>query len=128
MSDLNSTHNRAVWFDIPVADLDRAAAFYRGVLAIEVEKSQFDNFSFCVLQHDAGNGGCLVPKASEVTSNAGILLYLNVNGRIRQAVTRVTALGGKVLEPTHAIGPHGFRAVVLDSEGNRIALHSTADA
>lgn len=128
MSDLNSTHNRAVWFDIPVADLDRAASFYRGVLAIEVEKSQFDNFSFCVLQHDDGNGGCLVPKASEVASNAGILLYLNVNGRIRQAVTRVTALGGKVLEPTHAIGPHGFRAIVLDSEGNRIALHSTLDA
>lgn len=128
MSDLNSTHNRAVWFDIPVADLDRAAAFYRGVLAINVEKAQFDNFSFCVLQHDDGNGGCLVPKASEVTANTGVLLYLNANGRIRKAVSLVPALGGKVLEPTHAIGPHGFRAVVLDSEGNRIALHSSVDA
>lgn len=128
MSDFNSTHNRAVWFDIPVADLDRAAAFYRAVLAIEVEKSQFDNFSFCVLDHRDENGGCLVPKASEVAANAGVLLYLNVNGRIRQAVTRVAAVGGKVLQPTHAIGPHGFRAVVLDSEGNRIALHSNVDA
>lgn len=128
MSDFNSTHNRAVWFDIPVADLDRAAAFYRSVLAIDVEKVQLDNFSFCVLQHDAGNGGCLVPKASAVAANAGILLYMNVNGRIRQAVARVTALGGKVLEPTHTIGRHGFRAVVVDSEGNRLALHSTVDA
>jgi predicted enzyme related to lactoylglutathione lyase len=34
VSDFNSTHNRAVWFDIPVADLDRASAFYRGLLAI----------------------------------------------------------------------------------------------
>jgi predicted enzyme related to lactoylglutathione lyase len=33
-----------------------------------------------------------------------------------------------VLEPTHGIGPHGFRAIVLDSEGNRIALHSSTDA
>ncbi len=128
MSDLNSTRNRAVWFDIPVADLDRAAAFYGSVLAIKVEKSQFDNFSFCVLQHDDGNGGCLVPNAGAVTANAGILLYLNVNGRIRDAVKRVTALGGRILEPTHAIGPHGFRAIVLDSEGNRIALHSPSDA
>jgi len=128
VSDLNSTHNRAVWFDIPVADLDRAAAFYRGVLAINVEKAQFDNFSFCVLQHDDGNGGCLVPNASEVTANTGVLLYPNANGRIRKAVSHVPALGGKVLEPTHAIGPHGFRAVVLDSEGNRIALHSSVDA
>jgi uncharacterized protein len=128
MSDMNSTHNRAVWFDIPVKDLDRAAAFYRGVLAIKVEKSQFDNFSFCVLEHQNGNSGCLVPRANEVSSKAGILLYMNVNGRIRDAMKRVEALGGKVIEPTHAIGPHGFRAVVLDSEGNRIALHSTVDA
>jgi len=28
MSDMNSLHNRAVWFDIPVANLDRASAFY----------------------------------------------------------------------------------------------------
>ncbi len=32
--------------------------------------------------------------------------------------------GGKVLEHKHPIGPHGFRAIVLDSEGNRIALYS----
>ena len=128
MGAFNSTHNRAVWFDIPVADLDRAAAFYGDVLAINVEKSQFDNFSFCVLEHDDGNGGCLVPNAGEVASTAGILLYLNVDGRMREAMARVAALGGKVVEPAHAIGPHGYRAVVLDSEGNRIALHSTVDA
>jgi predicted enzyme related to lactoylglutathione lyase len=127
MSDLNSVHNRIVWFDLPVADLDRAAAFYRAVLAISVHKEQFDNFSFCVLEHGDGNGGCLVPKPQEVTATAGILVYMNVNGRIRDAVSQVEALGGKVLEPTHAIGPHGFRAIVLDSEGNRIALHSESD-
>ena len=128
MSDLNSTHNRAVWFDIPVADLDRAAAFYGGVLGIKVEKVQGEHGSFCVLQHDAGNGGCLVHNAHEVSPNRGILLYMNVEGRMREAVARVTPLGGKVLEPAHAIGPYGFRSVVLDSEGNRIALHSTVDA
>ena len=128
MSDLNSTHNRAVWFDIPVADLDRAAAFYRAVLGIGVQKTQFNGFEFCVLDHDAGNGGCLVPKAQEISGAAGILLYLNVDGRIRNAVSRTAELGGKVIAVTHAIGPHGFRAIVLDSEGNRIALHSTVDA
>ena len=128
MSDLNSTHNRAVWFDIPVADLDRAAAFYRAVLDVGVHKTESGGFEFCVLDHDAGNGGCLVPNAREVSAAAGILVYLNVNGRIRDAVRRTAELGGKVLEATHAIGPHGFRAIVVDSEGNRIALHSTVDA
>ncbi len=62
MSEFNSTHNRAVWFDIPVVDLDRAAAFYGGVLAIKVEKSQFDNFSFCVLEHKEGKGAVWCPR------------------------------------------------------------------
>ncbi len=69
-----------------------------------------------------------MPQADEVASKAGILLHMNVDGRMREAMARVSALGGKVLEPARAIGPHGFRAVVLDSEGNRIALHSTVDA
>jgi predicted enzyme related to lactoylglutathione lyase len=128
VSNMNSTNNRAVWFDIPVADLDRAAAYYRAALGIAVHKTESNGFEFCVLDHGAGNGGCLIPKADEAGAATGILLYLNVDGRIRDAVSRTPELGGRVLEPTHAIGPHGFRAVVLDSEGNRIALHSTVDA
>jgi len=53
MSDFNSQHNRAVWFDIPVADLDRARAFYAAVLGIEVHKEKFDAMEFCVLDHDS---------------------------------------------------------------------------
>jgi predicted enzyme related to lactoylglutathione lyase len=68
-----------------------------------------------------------VPDKAEITSG-GILLYMNVDGRIRDAVQKVVPHGGTVIEPTHSIGPHGFRAVVLDSEGNRIALHSNSDA
>jgi uncharacterized protein len=128
MSDMNSAHNRVVWFDIPVADLERAAAFYRAVLGIEVERAEFEGYAFCVLAHGEGNGGCLVPGREEISSTGGILVYMNVDRRIRAAVGEVEALGGKVLQPVHAIGPHGFRAIVLDSEGNRIALHSTVDA
>jgi hypothetical protein len=40
------------------------------------------------------------------------------------ALVKVGANGGKVIQPKHQIGPFGFRAIVLDSEGNRIALHS----
>lgn len=127
MSDFNSRHNRAVWFDIAVADLERAAAFYAAVLAIPVHKEQYEDFSFCVLDHDEGNGGCLVVDAEEI-STTGPLIYLNVNGRIRDAVDKVARHGGSVLQDVHAIGPHGCRAVVIDSEGNRIALHSTVDA
>ena len=127
MGDLNSKVNRAVWFDVPVADLDRATKFYAEVLGIQVFQETSGDFKFSVLDHQDGNGGCLVPKADEV-SGKGILLYLNVDGRIRDAVAKVTDLGGRVLEETTPIGPHGFRAIFLDSEGNRVALHSNSDA
>jgi predicted enzyme related to lactoylglutathione lyase len=126
VSDLNSKHNRLVWFDIPVADLDRAAAFYRAVLGIMVHREKFGDVAFCVLDHKDGNGGCLVHEPDHV-SQGGILCYLNVDGRIRDAVSQAGKLGGRVLEAIHPIGPHGYRALLLDSEGNRVALHSTVD-
>jgi len=128
MSDFNSQKNRAVWFDIPVADLDRASNFYSKVLAIEVTKETFNDFDFSLLDHEDGNGGCLIPGPEEISSTGGILLYLNVNGRIRDAASQVTKHGGKVLMEIHSLGPHGFRVLVLDSEGNRVALHSKTDA
>lgn len=127
MSDINSQKNRAVWFDIPVAELDRAAKFYREVLNIGVSKETYGEMSFCILDHQEGNGGCLVLNKPEIAAG-GVLIYLNVNGRIRDAVGKVRPNGGSVVQETHSIGPHGFRAIVLDSEGNRVALHSETDA
>lgn len=128
MGELNAKHNRAVWVDIPVAELDRAIQFYSEVLAIKVSKEQFGDIVFAVLEHGEGNGGCLVVQPENVSSKGGLLVYMNVDGRIRDAVAKVSLNGGSVVEDTHSIGPHGFRALVLDSEGNRLALHSDTDA
>jgi uncharacterized protein len=127
MSEFNAAHNRIVWCDLPVADLERACAFYRAVLAIQVDAMDAQGMKFALLEHGEGNGGCLVPVAGYAGCESGPLVYLNVEGRIRDAVARVPAAGGAVLEAVHAIGPHGFRAIARDSEGNRIALHSSVD-
>jgi predicted enzyme related to lactoylglutathione lyase len=126
MSDLNSKHNRAVWVDIPVSDLGRASAFYAAVLGIKVHQEKFNDISLAVLDHQDGNGGCLVVQPDNVSAK-GLLVYFNVNGRIRDAVAQVERLGGKIIQPPHSIGPHGFRAIIYDSEGNRIALHSMTE-
>ena len=128
MSKLNSTHNRAVWFDIFVDDLERAAKFYGKVLEIPIHRAKFGDTEFCVLDHQEGNGGCLVPRMGGGIAGTPILLYLNVNGRIREAVQQAEAYGGAVMKDVHSIEPHGFRAVIRDSEGNEIALHSETDA
>ncbi len=127
MGDFNSTHNRAVWINIPVADLDRAAAFYAAVLNIKVHCEQFNETRFGVLDHEQGNGGCLILDKSAISADKGVLVYMNVDHRIQDAVAKAEAQGGKVIEPIHSIGPHGFRALILDSEGNRMALHSNSD-
>src|SRR4051794_6960052 len=87
MSDANA-NNRAVWFDIPVADLDRAVRFYQAVLAVRIAKESFRDLSLGVIEHEHGNGGCLVLSKEEIAAG-GVLLYLNANGRIRDAVSKV---------------------------------------
>ncbi len=117
--------NQIVWVDIPVKDLDRAIKFYSAVLGGNVKKEEFGGTGIGVLPHSEGDaGGCLLKGESDEPSTKGPLLYLNANGRLDQAIAAVGANGGKVLEPKHQIGPHGYRSIVLDSEGNRIALHS----
>ena len=128
MTDFNAEKNVAVWFDLPVADLDRAVEFYSGVLANKVSKMEMEGCEFAILDHQDGNGGCLVLKPDEITPDKGLMLYLNVEGRIQDAAAKVTELGGQTLEPIHPIGPYGFRTIILDSEGNRIVLHSQTDA
>jgi uncharacterized protein len=127
MSNFNGTHNRVVWFDIPVADLDRSVNFYQVVLGVRIEKETVEGYSLGIFEHGEGNGGCLVLNKEEIAAG-GVMVYLNVNGRIRDAVSKVVPNGGSIVQDTHSLGPHGFRAVVLDSEGNRVALHSETDA
>lgn len=117
--------NQFVWVDIPVIDLNRAMRFYSAVLGVEVKKQEFPGMAIGLLPHqDNDVAGCLFTKEGEKPSDHGPLLYLNCEGRLDQAVGVVERNGGKVLQPKHPIGPYGHRAVILDSEGNRIALHS----
>ncbi|WP_341503405.1 VOC family protein [Gallaecimonas sp. GXIMD4217] len=113
-----------VWMDIPVQDLDRAIAFYQQVLDRPVAKESFDGGALGVVRHgDDEVAFCLVHNG-HAANVSGPLPYLNVDGRLDEAVAQVERLGGKVLEERHALGPFGWRAIIRDSEGNRLALHS----
>lgn len=114
-----------VWIDIPVNDLDRAIKFYSAVLGKPVKKETMPDFSMGILPHDEGEvSGCLFESKEVRPSDQGILVYFSVEGRLEKAVSVVAPNGGKVIKDKHAIGPYGFRAVIRDSEGNRVALHS----
>ena len=116
--------NTIGWFDLPVNDLERAMAFYSKVTAKELAKA-WPGMEVATFQHGDGDvAGCLYKEANAKPSDHGVLVYFNVSGRLDDAVREVGNNGGKVLQAREQIGPHGFRAIVLDSEGNRIALHS----
>jgi uncharacterized protein len=116
--------NQIVWCDIPVLDLDRALKFYSAVLGAAVKKQEFPGMTMGILPHNDGEvGGCLFKSADDQPSDQGLMIYLNGNGRLDEAIAAVVP-NGKVLKPKQAIGPYGSRAIILDSEGNRIALHS----
>jgi predicted enzyme related to lactoylglutathione lyase len=118
--------HQVVWFDIPVRDLDRAVRFYSAVLGTQLEKEQAGpGAATAVLPHaESSIGGCLVLNIDARPSESGPLIYLNTHGRLDEALNAVEKHGGRVLSARHSIAPFGFRAIVLDSEGNRIALHS----
>ncbi len=115
-----------VWVDIPVLELDRAIGFYSAVLGSIVTREGGPGFSFGVFAHGNDDvAGCLYsPDDDNAPSLRGPLVYLNVEGRMSAAVAAVAAQGGHVVQAAHQIGPYGFRAIVIDSEGNRVALHS----
>jgi predicted enzyme related to lactoylglutathione lyase len=123
--------NTLCWTDIPVVDLNRAIRFYSAVLGAEVPRMSENGVDYGLLPHEEQNSsGCLcVDGDSAGTKNKpsqnGPLIYLLVEGRLNEAVKAAKSNGGKVLQARQQIGAHGFRAVILDSEGNRIALHSS---
>jgi len=120
------------WADIPVTNLDRAIKFYSAVLGQKIKKMSEGGMDYGLLPHEEQNAsGCLCIRSDSGgldnrPSANGPLIYLLVEGRLKEAVEAARANGGKVLRERQQIGEHGFRAVIIDSEGNRIALHTSA--
>lgn len=124
------THNVVGWIEIPVRDMDRAIKFYEAVLGYKLEKAKvgpLDMAWFPWIPDTIGSGCSLVyHEEFYKPSENGVLIYLTAfSGDAADELSRVEPAGGKVLFLKKQISEeHGFMAVFLDSEGNRIALHS----
>jgi len=113
------------WVDIPVTNLNRAIKFYSAVLGAKVKKASIPGFEFGLLPHyQTKVSGCLVKLKDNKPSKKGPMIYLSVGKNHDRAEKAVIKHRGKILHKKHQIGPHGFRSIIVDSEGNRLALHS----
>jgi len=119
-------HNPVGYFEIPVADLDRAIEFYTAVFGFRLERQTIDGYDMALLPRNdeaPGASGGLAKGDVYIPSRTGAIVYFSVDD-VDAALKRAEAEGGSVLYPKTAIGQAGFIAEIEDSEGNRIALHS----
>ena len=120
------------WFEIPVSDMDRAVKFYNEVFQIKIAVHNMGElimgwFPMAEDPEAKGASGSLVyHKEFYKPSKEGALVYFTSrSGDINDELSRIEKAGGKILKPKTQISPdHGYMALFLDSEGNRVALHS----
>jgi predicted enzyme related to lactoylglutathione lyase len=122
--------NAISWFEIPSTDLARAQKFYETIFDIKLNPLDVANIKMRLFPLEdtmTGIGGAVVYNAEFYKPSAtdGPLIYLNGNPDVQIILDKIDTAGGKVLVPKTEISPdYGHMAVFLDTEGNRIALHS----
>lgn len=125
-------YNPVVWFEIYCDDLDRAATFYQTVLQIEfrdldappgADEGNFKMKMFPGGPDNGGASGALCYMDGVKAGGGATMVYFGCEDCAVEA-GRVEAAGGKVHKPKMNIGEYGNIAIVVDTEGNYIGLHS----
>ena len=123
-------NNAISWFEIGTTDLDRAAKFYEIIFGIKLNPLDLPNIKmrmFPIDDMENGVGGAVVNSGGfhKPSATDGPLIYLNGNPDVQNILDKVESAGGKIMVPKTMISPeYGFMAVIIDTEGNRIGLHS----
>ena len=118
--------NPVGWFEIPVEDMARAKAFYERVFGLSLEEHRMgpNLMAWFPMETDVtGAAGALVEGGGYEPSDRGVLVYFTAPD-LEAALARARDGGGRVITERTGIGEHGFIGIILDSEGNRIGLHS----
>ncbi len=127
---MDQKNNVVGWFEIPVHNMERAIKFYQTVFGLTLERhilGPLDMAWFPALQNGSGAAGSLVQHATAYKpSTDGTLVYFTAHsGDLSQELARVEGAGGKVLLGKRLIKEDiGYMALLIDTEGNRIAMHS----
>jgi hypothetical protein len=119
-------NNPVIWFEIYVQDMERAKAFYEAVLQLKLERLSgpgMEMWSFPMDMGKVGAGGALVKMEGVPSAPGGTLVYFSCADCAVEAA-RAAAAGGRVERAKFSIGEYGFIALVRDTEGNMIGLHS----
>jgi predicted enzyme related to lactoylglutathione lyase len=124
---MEMTTNAISWFEIPVSDFDRAKEFYGTIFDFDMPVMDMGptRMGFLLSEQGVGVGGAIVHGEGAVPSSTGSLVYLNGGADLSVVLGRVTGAGGSIIVPKTDIGSgFGNFALFIDTEGNKVGLHS----
>jgi uncharacterized protein len=123
---MSSPAHALSWFEIPVSNFTRAKAFYEALLGRSIQVMDMPPMTMGFLSDDPNAiGGALVHGEGNVPSQQGTIIYLPGGDDLAPVLARAAAAGATVVVPKTEIGnDFGFFAHFIDTEGNKIGLHS----
>lgn len=120
--------NLISWFEIPAADFTRAVDFYKAILGLEIKESEMFGTKMGFFPTDGLNvSGAIVSGEGYTPSKTGVLAYLNGGKDLQEVLDRVEKNKGRILVQKTQISPEmGYFGMFMDTEGNKMAVHSIA--
>lgn len=119
-------NNPVGWFEIYVQDMARARAFYEAMLGLRLERlpgPDIEMWAFPMDMEAPGSAGALVRAEGCPSGGNSTLVYFRCDDCATEA-GRAKASGGDVVKDKFSIGEYGHIALVKDTEGNLVGLHS----
>lgn len=124
-----SPSNPVGWFELYVTNLPRAKAFYEALFQHPMDELpsppgvHVAMVAFPMNPCGTGSAGALVKHPTRGPSDSGTLVYFSCQNCAVEAA-RAAAHGGQIVQPKTQFGRYGHIALVRDTEGNMIGLHS----
>ncbi|MBS1143796.1 MAG: hypothetical protein H6R14_1202 [Proteobacteria bacterium] len=119
-------HNPVGWFEIYVQDMARAKAFYEAVFEVSLtrlENPELEMWAFPMQPEGYGASGALVKFPGCESGDNSVIVYFSSPDCTIQ-VARAKAAGGIIHRDKMSIGQYGYIALIVDTEGSMIGLHS----
>jgi predicted enzyme related to lactoylglutathione lyase len=114
------------WFEIPAIDFQQAVHFYQHIFGITMQQQINEVNAMAFFPTNNGIGGAVIAGSGSIPSDTGPLIYLNGGKDLSIVLNKVEEAGGRIIMPKTLISEDaGYFAIFLDSQGNKLALHST---
>jgi len=119
--------DNAVWFEIPVNNINRAIHFYETVFATDLRiDPRFPGLAIFPRSASDSITGALIETGENAPSTDGTVVYLNCDGDLDGVLKRAQAFGATILKEVAQLpGNMGWIAQFRDLDGNRVGLHAT---